>query len=251
MGKYFNVTVKPEILAAKMDSGAYSADDVLFDWFVFNVPKGTSMLTGVTALIRGNDGAAQALAFDLLFARDTDNSSDNKHAQPASIGTEHATANGTGFYNELLGIVSIAAADYGQNSLDTMAVATATATPPGLALTGIPQNQTVRPGIGYDRLYVAGVAGGAFNFASTVALTAAHSAEASNDLTVDGKDARLVLSPGDVIIAQDEAAIGTVGSIPDATSVILADNATNADALLEDDELYNKSPITLILSFER
>ena len=249
IGKYFTKTVKPTMLAAKMDSGAYSADDVLFDWFAFTVPKGTSMLRGVTALVRGNDGAAQAIAFDVLFARATDGTSDAAVATaPSSIGTEHATANGTGYYNELLGVVSFAAADYGQNSLDNMSVATAHATPPAFALTGLPED---KPNVGYDTLYVAGVAGGAFNFASTVALTGAHDADDSNDLTVDTKDARLVLAPGDVIIAQDEAAIGTIGSIPDATSVILANGASNSAALANNDELYNQSPITLILTLER
>ena len=244
MGKFFTTTVKPTMLAAKMDSGAYSADDVLFDWFAFDVPKGTSKLTGVTALVRGNDGAAQMVPFDVVFAK-----SDANGDAPSSLGTEHATADGTGFYNNLLGLIRFAASDYGQKSLDTMAIANVAAAPPlGFALTPEPLSGT---NDGYDKLYVGGLSGGAFNFASTVALTGAHDAAAANDLTVDGKDARLVLAPGDVIIAQDEAAIGTVASIPDATSVILKAGTTNTAALLEDDELYNQSPITLILTFER
>jgi len=242
MGRYFTKTVKPTMLAAKMDSGAYSADDVLFDWFAFDVPKGTSMLKGVTALVRGNDGAAQFLPFDVLFAK-----SDADGTAPTSLGTEHATANGVGFYNNLLGMIRFAASDYGQKSLDTIGIANVAAAPPlGFALTGEPDSGT---NVGYDKIYVGGLAGGAFNFASTVTVNeTSFDAATQTEITVDTKDATLVLAPGDVIIAQDEAAIGTLVTV-EATRLVL--ESANTAAIANNDEVYNQSPITLILSFEK
>jgi hypothetical protein len=85
----------------------------------------------------------------------------------------------------------------------------------------------------------------------TVKLTGAVSAGAANDITVDGTDARLLFAPGDTITAMDDAAIGIVGTVPDDTSILLKDSATNTAALENDDDIYNVNPITLRLTFER
>ena len=70
MGKFFTRTVKPDITASEQHTAAFAADDLLFDWAAFDVPKGASRLVGITALIRGTSGADQtARAFDLLFAK--------------------------------------------------------------------------------------------------------------------------------------------------------------------------------------
>ena len=235
--RYFTQLVQPVLTVSVMDSGAYTADDLLFDMTAFDMPKGTNRLIGVTALVRGNDGAAQILPFDLIFS-----------SKPTSLGTEHATVTMAPTSN-IIGMVSIAAADYGQNSLDYMSIATATATPPSLCLTsdaGFAKNATTG---GYDRMYVAGVAGGAFNFASTTAVTAQHTAGASTVLTLDGKSALLTLAPGDQIRADDNAAIGQILTVDSATQLTLT--AANQAQIEDGDEMYNLSPIKLILSFER
>ena len=42
MGKYFTVEVKPTIAASKQNLGAFSANDVLFNWTEFDIPKGAA-----------------------------------------------------------------------------------------------------------------------------------------------------------------------------------------------------------------
>jgi len=236
--KYFTKVVKPICSISVLDGGAYAADDVLFPSTAFEVPKGTNRLIGVTAVVRGNDGAAQALPFDLIFSSNT-----------LAMGTQGATATQP-VSNDLLGVVSIAAADYGQNSLDYQSIATAHATPPSLCLTSDDGNISSfdRKG-GFDRIYVGGVAGGTFNFASTTAVTAQHLAGASTVLTLDGKSALLTLAPGDYIRANDNAQIGTIKTVDSATQITLEE--ANIGQIDDGDEMYNQSPIKLILSFER
>ena len=78
-----------------------------------------------------------------------------------------------------------------------------------------------------------------------------------NDLTCDGTDAQKILAPGDRIKALDISDnttildIGTVGTVPDATSVLLKDSATSASTLGDGDLIFNVNPIKLILTFER
>jgi len=236
--KYFTKVVKPACTLSVLDGGVYATDDVLLNSTSFEVPKGTNRLIGVTAVVRGNDGAAQALPFDLIFSSDA-----------LALGTEGATAS-LPASNDLLGVVSIAAADYGQNSLDNFSIATAHATPPSLCLTSDDGNtSSFTRSSGVDRLYVGAVSGGAFNFASTTAVTAAHLAGASTVITVDGKSALLTLAPGDVIRADDNAIIGTIKTVDSATQITLKE--ANQNAIADGDEIYNISPITLILSFER
>lgn len=236
--KYFTTTLKPIMSVVKMNSGAYADDDVLFDFFPFEVPRGTNRLVGATALVRGNDGAAQELAFDLVFA------SRNTH----SLGTEHATANGAP-NPYLLGMMGFKAGDYGQKSLDVMSIATARENRSNLCITGDHDFAGNVGRMGFDRVYVGGLAGGAFNFASTVAVTAQHTAGASTVLTLDGKSALLVLAEGDTIRADDNQAIGTIKTVDSATQITL--EAANIGQIEDGDEIYNTTPITLILHFER
>jgi hypothetical protein len=236
--KYFTKVVKPICTLSVLDGGAYADDDVLLPSTPFEIPKGTNRLIGVTAVVRGNDGAAQALPFDLIFSSNT-----------LALGTQGATAT-LPVSNDLLGVVSIAAADYGGNSLDNFSVATAHATPPSLCLTSDDGNISsfIRKH-GFDRLYVGAVSGGEFNFASTTAVTAQHLAGASTVITLDGKSALLTLAPGDVIRANDNATIGTIKTVDSATQITLEE--ANRDQIEDGDEVYCVSPITLILSFER
>ena len=67
------------------------------------------------------------------------------------------------------------------------------------------------------------------------------------DISVDGTDARTVFAKGDVVGAHDGAAIGTVVSVPDATT-LRVDGVDGA--LADDDEIVNLTPFKIILSFE-
>jgi len=234
--RYFTKVVKPILNPVVMESGAYTDDDVLFDYTPFDVPRGTNRLVGATALIRGNDGAAQHLAFDIIFS-----------SRSAILGTQHATADGkVNPYS--LGVLSFTANDYGGQSLDVMSVAMARDNRSNLCLTGDPDYSGNIGDPGFDRIYVGGLAGGAFDFSSNVTTTTTGTGNtvfAINSTTVAG----LMLAEGDTIAAHDGASIGTIKSIDSDTQITL--EAANTAAIASGDRIYPVSPITLILHFER
>ena len=105
---------------------------------------------------------------------------------------------------------------------------------------------------GFERYYVAAIhhGGAGFNFTTGVLLNQGSdqgAATVETTLTTDGTDARKVFSVGDVVVAADGAAVGTVTAVASATSLTV--DAVEA-ALEDDDELLVQSPVGLQLSFE-
>ena len=240
--KYFTVTVKPTIAASKQALGAFTANDVLFNWTEFDIPKGAARLIGVTTLVRGTDGARQEKALDLSFAKTISGTA------PSDIGTVHATANGSGYQNHLIGGIRIDANDY-KDGLDIMALASSgygasTTQIPSHVLQGEPETGT---NVGFDKLYIAAT-GAAFNFASTVQV-ATETATSTSAVVVKTTSALTNFDKGDVLHDEDDQLIGTIKSVTDATNIVLEANAANVSAVNKD--LYNINPLTFILSFER
>jgi len=279
MGKYFTVTVLPTITASRQ-TGAFADDDVLFDWTAFNIPKGASRLIGITALVRGVDQARQEQPFDLYFAKTLLNG----NSTPGSLGTINASANGSGFYNHLLGCVNVAAADY-RDGIDVMGMANVQTLVPNFVLEGEPS--TGRD-VGYDKIYVGGIAQGALDFSTGVHTTGAVDVSALSTATVSSLDdgsggsanATRSFAVGDIIHAQDDVIIGEIQSIDSATAITfrhdnfdkfhangirlydvpngltawkLQNSTADATAgdLANNDELHNIHPITLTFHFER
>ena len=242
--KYFNVTVKPDMTGQNAVT-AFADDDVLFHWTAFDVPKGAAKLIGITTLVKGTDGARQEFAQDVYFAKaDSDNSA------PSEFGNVNGTANFTmQWFDNAIGCVNIPVTDY-RDGLDAMAVSYTglTATGCGMVLEGTPTSGT---NVGYDKLYLCAIAKGAFDF-NTGSLLNQGSGQAvttsSTTLTTDGTHATQVFCVGDVIVAQDNAAIGTVTAVNSTTSITVD---AVAAVLADDDELCNKNPITYILHFEK
>jgi len=107
--------------------------------------------------------------------------------------------------------------------------------------------------MGTDTLHVGGIAGGAFDFRSGCLID-------NGDLdgptmTVKTIDPRLFIIPGDTVAVATTAdptitkAMGVVDSLT-ATSVVLTEAFTTTDVVNED-IVYNTSPIKLILTFEK
>ena len=278
MGKYFNVTVKPEILVAKQDDEAWANGDVVFDWTPFDVPKGANRLLDVTALIRKKNGIyANEYGFFLLYAR-----SINGEA-PASLGTVHAGATGTGYYNNIIGKSVFLTTDYTGNQIDNMHVAGlnaggATNDIPSVVLQGEPNSGQ---NVGYDTIYVACISEGAgFDFTTDVNLDDAvdvSELSAATLTTLDGTACNISFAPGDILRATDDIILGEVESI-DANNITFKTDGskvyhaggrvlfTNPDGLANwkiqngagaagdltnNDEIFNLHPITLKFSFER
>ena len=255
MNKYFSVTLSPTLpVATTIQSNKtdlpFGAQDVMWDWFAFDVPKGACRLISAALLVRGEDGSPQTERdMQIFFAK-----SDANGTAPTSLGTGNATADGFGFYNNLLGHMVF---DITTNSigLDYMGMASFASgreglTPNGgLVLQGEPNSGT---NVGYDKLYCGGIGGASnsWDFSTGVLANGAVTSGASTDITVKTVDARKCFAPGDIICVHDsDTAIGTVASVPDATSILL--ESANGVAIADEDEIVNVRPVTVILGFEQ
>ena len=228
MGNFFTTTIKPEISAAKQHLAAFADGDVLFDWTAFNIPKGAHRLMNVTAIIRGTDGAAQTFAMDLFFAKTFQGTA------PGSLGTIHATADGTGYYNHLLSTWKIEELDYiATSQLDTGPNISTTYSSagtgagnfgslPGWVLQGEPDSGS---NVGYDKLYIgATTPDGTANFGTAVVTSQAVdvsglSAAQLVNADIEGTDPRSVFAPGDIIHAEDGIILGEIATMADANTI--------------------------------
>ena len=149
INKYFTVEVKPTITASLQHGNTVAIGDVLFDWTSFDIPKGSSKLIDVTMLLRGTNGVRQEASIDFYFAK----SADGGNTAPSSLGTLSATADGTGYQNQLIGTAHINKSDF-QDGLDIMAVASTgrgsgSTNIPGCVLTGEPETEQMLVMINY------------------------------------------------------------------------------------------------------
>jgi len=271
--RYFNVIVKPTILASKL-AVVYGNQDILFDWHAVDVPRGASRLIGVTAILRQKHGTAgNELPFDILYAKTLNGTA------PGSLGTVNATADGVGYYNHVIGKSTVLAKDFMNDILDN-GITIASLQQGGADSERTQQVLELEPesgtNVGYDKLYVAVITQGALDF--TTAAEISRAIDVSEDKTsavlvnadIEGTDPRTVFAPGDVIHAADDVVIGEIESMADANTITFkADGSATASEtdytvpanfaawlaatgdLADGDELINVNPIKIILHFEK
>ena len=116
---------------------------------------------------------------------------------------------------------------------------------PSMVLEGDPNTGT---NVGYDRIYLAAVAKGALDFRSTVQCDGIQ-ATSQAVLTVKTTSALINFAAGDVLHDEDDRLMGTVLTVDSATQMTMAANLANAT--VDNKDLYNLTPVTFILSFER
>jgi len=257
MGKYFTVEVKPTIDVAALAGGNIGDAEILSDWHGFDIPKGSARLMSMTIRYAGKNGAYTAPPdFELFWAKsylgkapgtlgggagavDTFTSS----WFPNIIGKSFVDTSATTNDGDLIigNIVTVNNVNGGAANVGGGQDSS------GLVLTGEPDSGT---NIGYDKIYVANISKeGSHNWgASTMAINGTMSTS-SPILTVDGVDAIKALSPGDVLRDEDNLLLGTVKTVDSATQVTLESNLANAST--NDKLVYNTTPITLLLSFEK
>jgi len=265
MAGYYNVTIKPTITAS-LQTVAFQADDVLFDWTKFYVPSNVGRLIGCNVNVRGTDGSRQEFALDVYFAKSDD----------FSLGTINSAV-AIKPNNDMLGAMPVPVTAY-MDGLNTMEVANVT-TSARLTLQPVPEPivSGTSPTGNYV-LYMAGVAQGAFDF-TTAALTDntvdVSGLSVPTITTLDGTACNEVFGPGDIIHVQDDVVLGEVVSL-DANNITFRADGVNqihaggvtlyetpddfaawqiqngagaAGDLANNDELHNIHPITLTLSF--
>ena len=252
-GKYYlTPKIKPQV--TKMGNVAYTADDVLFDWTSFEIPKGTCAMTSVFATVTGTDTAAgNARNFDLLFAKSIDGVAPPTLGDPndakAVIKTVAARpwiiayygVDASEFEDSGDGLVSYNVLGCGKGSTD---ISTPYAK---VILEGEPEYNSTS---GYQTIWVAGIAQAAFNFGTGCIIAGDHPAD---DLTivVDGNDADDLFAIGDAVIAFDADGSGetTIGNVTAVSADLITVDAA-ATLIADDDEVCHLSPIVLRLGFE-
>jgi len=250
--RYFSVEVKPTIPASKQHAAAFTAGDVLFDYTEFEIPKGTSRLIGATMITRPKGNATPTgnkFGCFLVFSK----TNTTGYGTPNSAQTNVPS-------NDFLGLLEIETTTSYTLGAGTQVAMTGrasnTSSQANLLLTGSQTGSSV----GYDKLYVAAQANGAFDFTSinAIAEDTSASAAASQVITMDGSsmDVRDHFIAGDVVhigtsvgTPAADSLIGTVASADSATQITL--DAVSPTALVDGDILYNIHPIRLILHFEK
>jgi hypothetical protein len=254
MSKYFTTTIKPTVPASLQHTAAFSSGDVLFDWTEFEMPRGASRLIGATVLVRPKGDAgptANNFGMNLLFSSTNTVSLGTVNSVPAKAPS-----------NDFLGTVEIQTSNGFAPGLTSTAVGTfgrSANTNTDMAAMVL-ETSTDGTNVGYDKLYVGGIAAGAFDFISLNANTEDLAAEHADSkvITMDGTsmDVREHFMDGDVIHIGTSAGtpaadslIGTVASADSATQITL--DAVSATELVDGDIFYNIHPIRVVLSFEK
>ena len=224
------------VMPASIQKAAYADTEILFDWHKIDARK-VSSISGLQCIVRGTNGADQTMVgIDLFFATShipTPNDGVNVSVDvaPTTLGTTGAAVDTPGWFNNLCGHVAIASGDFNDGDLIYLNIATKS----GL---DIPVN---------GDLYVAAVAKGALDFRSTVQVST-ETATNTTAVVVKTTSALINFAPGDTLHDEDDLVIGTVKSVTDANNIVLTKNCESVSAVNKD--LYNISPITLILSCE-
>ena len=236
--KYFNITVKPDITGANAVT-AFADDDVMFDWTAFKIMKGGARLIGITAVCKGTNAVRQKPSMDVYFAKAQDDGT-----APATLGTVNASSSTAQYYNQLMGCLNIPGGSF-RDGLDFHSIAHnnfIAETGGGFIM------DDVTPSDGYNTYYLGVIAKGAWDFGTACLADDPISAGASVAV-VKGTDSRKCFAPGDVLIDNGNAAIGTVKSLASATNITFV--GTTTEAVAADDEIVCKNPITYILHFEK
>ena len=258
---YFNVTAKPYIDIHEQHDGNITDTLLLADWTSFEIPKGAARLIGITVLYRGKDGAdVTPTDFEIIWAKgDPDGSAPTSLANTMeAVGAP--AAGSPPWFNLIQGKTYIDASlmsnDGDLTYLNVLSIPEGETDfadtgrfvnpfPGNMVLQGEPNSGS---NVGYDKLYCALIAKATHNWESTLDINGTMSTS-SPTLTVDTIDARLARAPGDVLYDEDELLLGTVKSVDSATQITMEDNLSNASS--NNKKIYNASPITLVLSFEK
>ena len=279
MGKFFNVTIYPTILASTQHADHFDEGDILFDWTAFNVPKGAAKLLNITVVARGINGSSQVQPIHFIFARTQDS------VAPGSLGTANAAISGTGFMRNTLGFINLQAGDM-SDQLRYFSVGA------GRVGSRVPSHDIILEGepntgisVGYDKLYIAGMADAAssWDFSTAVETTAIEDISAMSVATIGagsaldngsgaGPSCTTKFEPGDIIYTEGNRPLGEIASLTDTTITFKHDGSkqyhANGEVLYTnpadfaawqtdtldvaaDVELYNLHPLKLILHFER
>jgi len=256
------VTVKPTIAASVQHAGDAADTHVLFDWTEMKGLTRANKINGITTTVRGTDGVDQAAAgIDLIFAV-----SDFDGSAPTTLGDLNAVVDTAGWQNNLIGFAQVAAGDFIDGDLTYMII----------GATSLEGKEVILSNPDRSKIYVAGIAKGAFAHSTAVLTSQAIdvselSAAQLVNADIQGTDPRAVFAPGDIIHAEDDIIVGEIESMADANTITfkadgsktesrtdyvvpadlvawkIQNGAGTAGDLASGDELYNIHPIAFQL----
>jgi len=258
IGKYFTVEVKPTIDVAALAAGNIADAEVLFDWAAFDIPKGSARLTGIIARYTGKNGVDYTPTdIEIFFAKSINS------VAPGTLGDDGAAVDTFGWFPNIIGKTFLDASN-GSNDGDLIMGNIISAGGPGGGAAGNvnPNNQVMANGmvltgepdsgtnVGYDKLYIAGIAKGTHNWGASTMECGSGLATTSPTLAVTDLSPLLSgIGPGDILRDEDDNLLGTVKTVDSGTQMTMEDNLGNASAAGK--LVYNTTPVTFIFSFEK
>ena len=264
--KYFNIRIKPNLAAGGVDkligsnktNTPMEAGDLVFDWTEFYIPKGASKLENVAMYMNGIDGGTCAAGdFHLVFARDIDG------VAPASAGTINSPGmtTATNLANNFLGGIVLEGTTAGIGKFKGPSHGSLYGLTRGdnannkgggpIQANLLVDGEETSARAGYQRIYVCGVADGAFGFGTAVTADGSVTSDTATSITTTGTNAMKVFQVGDTVHLHDvDAALGTVKAVT-ATSIELNAVIAGGTDIANTDELINANPIKLLLGFSQ
>ena len=263
MGKYYKKTVKPSITANA--ATAFANTDLLFDWFAFDIPRGSARVRSFTATVAGTNGTAQTVPnIDLIFAKDLNG------VAPATLGTPNnklsdgdtlTKAITTSVKNHIIGYGELIAnnikidAFFGP-SYEILTQSTAGTQAGGDILDNIILEGEVNPtNKGFQRIYIAAITKGALDFGTDMQLNQSGNqaaATAATQITIEqgGGGAGVAANSfavGDVLRGATGGPTMEVVSLDSATLMTVKNISEQID---NNEELILDAPIVFHFGFE-
>ena len=255
---YFQKTFRPSVVNGDV-SGVIQADatdlpfsvgDVLFDWTAVDVPLGTNAIVDGLIHVYGEDGGVTPNADIVLLI-----ATDNDGAAPTSLGTVNVAPSGCYELPDILtgsmkfeGGGNLAGKINIGNSGAVFMYNYAAAGGHNGHVVIQPNNNGLSGNATTNRIYIAGIAGGALDFSTGVLANAGVSDDAATAIVVKTVDPRKAFRVGDTVYIHDvDTAIGTIASLTD-NDIILTSN--NVGAISTNDEFINDKPLTITLGFK-
>ena len=260
-GKYYTTDVKIEELGN--GETAFADADVLFNWTRFEIPKGTACLKSIQIAMKGTNGAdANKHDIELYFAKSIDG------VAPTAFGTLNGAATAllsAACRRNIIGFKLLDASSraddedlLGYNVWGSGIATVADLTTSDLMLSTAEDTAFTGTTAGYQSIWIAGIAKGAFDFGTAIVINmaagqaAVELASGNNftqhvQITTSGTDPRNVFQVGDIVQAQDNAKIGPVVSVDSATTMTV--NGVE-EALANTDTINWKYPLEFVFGFE-
>jgi hypothetical protein len=258
--KYFQKTFRPDIIdgaiakviASSGDDAPFSQGDILFDWQAIDLPLGTDAIVDALVHMYGEDGSTQVNDdFNLLIAKS------NNGVAPTTLGNENGQLSGCfELPDVLIGIMKFEADSNRVGKLNlgghggSIYHFNVTGNNGHVGPVVIEPEHNALGGQTTNRIYVAGISGGEFDFSTGALSNAGVSDDSATTINIKAgtTDPRKAFRAGDTVYIHDSnTPIGTIASLTSSTIVL---TSNNVGAISADDEFMNAKPITVTLGFK-